>query len=114
MDVQREIQVEVIPFMSRRRLIIFRLQETGPDFVIRTMEECLTGSRYCDLSFVCEDRLAVAAHCSVVSAVSSFLRDLLKEVYLGGRESVIIYLCDVEMQDMQHFLVDIRTLPHVA
>ena len=104
MDVQREIQVEVIPFMSRRRLIIFRLQETGPDFVIRTMEECLTGSRYCDLSFVCEDRLAVAAHCSVVSAVSSFLRDLLKEVYLGGRESVIIYLCDVEMQDMQHFL----------
>lgn len=80
------------------------MEETGPDFVIRTMEECLTGSRYCDLSFVCEDRLAVAAHCSVVSAVSSFLRDLLKEVYLGGRESVIIYLCDVEMQDMQHFL----------
>ena len=68
------------------------------------MEECLTGSRYTDLSFVCEGRLVVSAHCSVVSAVSSFLRDLLKEVYLAGRETVIIQLCEVEMEDMQHFL----------
>jgi len=88
MDVQREIQVE----------------ETGPDFVIRTMEECLTRSRYCDLSFVCEGKLVVSAHCSVVSAVSSYLRDILKEVYLGCRETVTIHLCDVEMEDMQHFL----------
>jgi len=80
------------------------VEETGPDFVIRNMEECLTGSRYTDLSFVCEGRLVVSAHCSVVSAVSSFLRDLLKEVYLAGRETVIIQLCEVEMEDMQHFL----------
>ena len=83
---------------------IFSHQETGPDFVIRNMEEFLTGSRYCDLNFVCQGKLVVSAHCSVLSAVSSFLGDLLKDVYLGCRESVLIHLCDVEMEDMQHFL----------
>ena len=33
------------------------LQETGPDFVIGTMEEFLTGSKYCDLAFICDDNL---------------------------------------------------------
>ena len=79
-------------------------QETGPDFVIRNIEECLTGSRYCDLNFVCQGKLVVSAHCSVLSAVSSFLGNLLKDVYLGCRESVLIHLCEVEMEDMQHFL----------
>ena len=68
------------------------------------MEEFLTGSRYCDLNFVCQGKLVVSAHCSVLSAVSSFLGDLLKDVYLGCRDSVLIHLCEVEMEDMQHFL----------
>ena len=68
------------------------------------MEEFLTGSRYCDLNFVCQGKLVVSAHCSVLSAVSSFLGNLLKDVYLGCRESVLIHLCEVEMEDMQHFL----------
>ena len=83
---------------------MFFSQETGPDFVIRNMEEFLTGSRYCDLNFVCQGKLVVSAHCSVLSAVSSFLGNLLKDVYLGCRESVLIHLCEVEMEDMQHFL----------
>ena len=33
------------------------LQETGPDFVIGTMEEFLTGSKYCDLAFICDNNL---------------------------------------------------------
>ena len=33
----------------------------------------------------------MSAHCSVVSAVSTYLRDLLKEVYPGeGRDQVIL------------------------
>ena len=62
MEAQKEMQVA----------------ETGPDFVIRNIEECLTGSKYCDLSFICDTQCVVFAHCSVVSAVSGFLRDLLK------------------------------------
>ena len=68
------------------------------------MEEFLTGSRYCDLNFVCQGKLVVSAHCSVLSAVSNFLGDILKDVYLGCRESVLIHLSEVEMEDMQHFL----------
>jgi len=82
-----------------------QVEETGPDFVIGTMEEFLTGSKYCDLAFICDDNLVVSAHCSVVSAVSTYLRDLLKEVYPGeGRDQVTIQLAGVGMQDMQHFL----------
>ena len=33
------------------------LQETGPDFVIRNMEDYLTGSKFCDLAFICDDNL---------------------------------------------------------
>jgi len=87
MEVEKEIQVE----------------ETGPDFVIKNIEQCLTGSKYCDLSFICAESCVIFAHCSVVSAVSLYLRDILKDVY-GARENVVIHLSDVELMDMQHFL----------
>jgi len=86
-EVEKEIQVE----------------ETGPDFVIKNIEQCLTGSKYCDLSFICAESCVVFAHCSVVSAVSLYLRDLLKDVY-GSRDNVVIHLSDVETLDMQLFL----------
>ena len=38
-------------------IMIAVFQETGPDFVIGTMEEFLTGSKYCDLAFICDDNL---------------------------------------------------------
>jgi hypothetical protein len=82
---------------------MFCFQETGPDFVIKNIEQCLTGSKYCDLSFICSESCVIFAHCSVVSAVSLYLRDILKEVY-GARENVVIHLSDVELMDMQHFL----------
>ena len=48
---------------------------------------------------------AVSAHCSVVSAVSPYLRELLKEVYImGARDLVTIHLTEVTLEDMQHFL----------
>jgi len=82
------------------------VEETGPDFVIRNMEDFLTGSKFCDLAFICDDNLAVSAHCSVVSAVSPYLRELLKEVYIKGenRDLVTIHLTEVTLEDMQHFL----------
>ena len=47
----------------------------------------------------------MSAHCSVVSAVSPYLRDLLKEVYTSGaRDLVTIHLTEVTLEDMQHFL----------
>ena len=33
------------------------LQETGPDFVIRNMEEYLCHSKYCDLAFICSENM---------------------------------------------------------
>ena len=48
---------------------------------------------------------AVSAHCSVVSAVSPYLRELLKDVYTSGnRDLVTIHLTEVTLEDMQHFL----------
>ena len=47
----------------------------------------------------------VSAHCSVVSAVSSYLRDLLKDVYTGSRDVVTtVTMVEVDMEDMQNFL----------
>ena len=47
----------------------------------------------------------VSAHCSVVSAVSSYLRDLLKDVYTGSRDMVtMVTMVEVDMEDMQNFL----------
>ena len=52
MSVQREIQVE----------------ETGPDFVIRNIPGYLTGSKYCDLDFLCADNV-VSVHGDLVTMV---------------------------------------------
>ena len=62
----REIQVEVgdVLLLTCKQCLMISLlmlmimfQETGPDFVIGTMEEFLTGSKYCDLAFICDDNL---------------------------------------------------------
>ena len=84
--------------------------------------DIVTTTRHKSIIILCQ---VVSAHCSVVSAVSTYLRDLLKEVYPGeGRDQVIlashwstlyntelwlvgqvtIQLAGVGMQDMQHFL----------
>ena len=46
----------------------------------------------------------VSAHCSVVSAVSPYLKGLLKEVYTGARDLVTIQMAEVTVEDVQHFL----------
>ena len=50
--------------------------------------DIVTTTRYKSIIILCQ---VVSAHCSVVSAVSTYLRDLLKEVYPGeGRDQVIL------------------------
>jgi len=87
MEVEDEIQVE----------------ETGPDFVLQNLEKLLIGTKFCDLAFVCAEKCVVLAHCSVVAAVSEYIRDIMADIF-NPYEEVPIYLPDVSFADLQSFL----------
>jgi len=84
-----------------------RVEETGPDFVISNISSQLVKSSFCDLALVCRDNCVLLAHCSVLSAVSGYLQNLLKDQYslgvvLAGPVSVM--LPEVGVEDMTCFL----------
>ncbi|XP_023324917.1 uncharacterized protein LOC111698736 isoform X2 [Eurytemora carolleeae] len=79
------------------------IEETGPDFVVRSLEGFLVGAEYCDLLFMCKNNQVLQAHCAVVSAVSGYIRELLRDactVYDG----IHLQLPDIELRDIQSFL----------
>jgi len=83
---------------------IIQIEETGPDFVLQSLEKLLIGTKFCDLAFVCAEKCVVLAHCSVVSAVSEYIRDIMAEVFNPNEKEVPIYLPDFSFADVQSFL----------
>jgi hypothetical protein len=80
-----------------------QIEETGPDFVVRSLEGFLVGAEYCDLLFMCKNNQVLQAHCAVVSAVSGYIRELLRDagtMYDG----IHLQLPDIELRDIQTFL----------
>jgi len=83
---------------------IIQIEETGPDFVLQSLEKLLIGTKFCDLAFVCAEKCVVLAHCSVVAAVSEYIRDIMAEVFNPNEKEVPIYLPDFSFADVQSFL----------
>lgn len=81
------------------------VEETGPDFILESLEGFLVGAEHCDLSFVCAEKRVVQAHCAVVAAVSQYVRHLLAAVVASGTEEIpVLLLPDVSLLDLQSFL----------
>ena len=82
------------------------VEETGPDFILESLEGFLVGAQHCDLSFVCAEQRIVKAHCAVVSAVSVYVRRILADVAASGGngEDIPVLLPDVSLADMRSFL----------
>ncbi len=80
------------------------VEETGPDFILESLEGFLVGAQHCDMFFVCAEKRVVQAHCAVVSAVSAYVRRLLRDVASCCCEEVPVFLPDVSLLDLQSFL----------
>ena len=80
------------------------MEETGPDFILESLEGFLVGAEHCDLSFVCAEKRVVQAHCAVVAAVSQYVRRILADVANSGGEDIPVLLPDVSLLDLQSFL----------
>jgi hypothetical protein len=82
------------------------VEETGPDFILESLEGFLVGAQHCDLSFVCAEKRVVKAHCAVVSAVSVYVRRILADVAASGAngEDIPVLLPDVSLADLRSFL----------
>jgi len=80
-----------------------QIDETGPDFVVRSLEGFLVGAEYCDLIFICSQNHILQAHCAVVSAVSVYIREILRDAR-DQQDPIHVQLPDVSHKDIQNFL----------
>lgn len=80
-----------------------RIDSTGPDYVVRSLEDYLVGTEYCDLSIVCANNNVLQAHCAVISAVSDFMAAILREAR-RERDKIQLHLPDVAVEYLQSFL----------
>jgi len=80
-----------------------QIEATGPDFVVRSLEGFLTGAEYCDLQFICAGSQSFQAHCAVVSAVSDYVKDILRDARVK-QDVIHVQLPDVSLRDVQSFL----------
>ena len=64
-----------------------QIDETGPDFLLASLETYLSSSTYHDATLICEDGRQFHAHKAVLASISPFLKSiLLDEVFADNKD----------------------------
>ena len=85
-----------------------QIDETGPDFLLASLETYLSSSTYYDATLICEDGRQFHAHKAVLASISPFLRNtLLDEVFADHKEEysgVTIHFPHVSFEELSLLL----------
>ena len=85
-----------------------QIDETGPDFLLASLETYLTSAAYFDVILICADGRHIQAHRAVLAAISPYLKQILlddawvAEQELGG--GICLHLPEVSFEEMTLFL----------
>ena len=85
-----------------------QIDETGPDFLLATLETYLTSSAYCDAVLICSNGCHLRAHQVVLASISPFLKQLLLEDVFSENKhehsTVTLHLPEVTFEELTLFL----------
>ena len=85
-----------------------QIDETGPDFLLASLETYLSSSLYHDAVLICKDGRQLHAHKVVLASISPFLKQiLLDEVFAEHKHEfggISLHLPDVSFEELSLFL----------
>lgn len=85
-----------------------QIDETGPDFLLASLETYLSSSLYYDAVLISEDGRQLHAHKAVLASISPFLKHiLLDDVFAEHKHEfggVSLHLPDVSFEELTLFL----------
>lgn len=78
--------------------------ETGPDFLLATLDKCLNKAQYADVQLTCAQGRKVMAHRPILAAVSPYLRDIFKHADMAEEAFLYVDLPESLAEDVKVFL----------